>query len=363
MSDYFDRVERQIVRRVEQGMPRSGRLPSAGGYLAVAAAVLVVIVVAGVFLLARGSGSGAVNPSPAAGAGVKVVFRVSRFGQPSSVLERSAEILRQRLHTAIPGARVSVAGGTIVVAAPNAPVGSRSEILALSATGALAFYDWEADVLAPNGRTVASQLPSPSPAVMDISQGNGSAAPGTLGAGCVPLQQALAVARKAGAGKPLHTEYVGRHWIRVPIGYEVLEAAAPGPGSTSDGYFVARVVPWLDSTYVLNARAGTDPGTHAPDVQLGFNPAGRRLFQAVTRSIARRGAAVSSPGQTLNQHFAIVLDNQLISVPFIDYKQYPDGINGNDGADISGNFTTPAARDLAILLRYGRLPVILTATG
>ncbi len=59
MSDYFDRVERQIVQRVEAGAPRSSRRPAACGYLATAAAVAVVIVVVGVFLLARGS-----NPAP-----------------------------------------------------------------------------------------------------------------------------------------------------------------------------------------------------------------------------------------------------------------------------------------------------------
>lgn len=41
----------------------------------------------------------------------------------------------------------------------------------------------------------------------------------------------------------------------------------------------------------------------------------------------------------------------------------PDGINGDHGADISGVFTAQSARDLAILLRHGSLPVILTATG
>ncbi|HJS96240.1 MAG TPA: hypothetical protein VJ741_18390 [Solirubrobacteraceae bacterium] len=362
MSDYFDRVERQIVRRVEEGMPRTWR-PSAGGYLAVAAAVLVVIVVAGAFLLARGSGGGANPSSPAVAPGATVVFSVPGGTSPA-VVERSADILRQRLHAAaIPGARVSVADRAVVVTVANAPAGTLNQIRALSAPGALAFYDWEAQVLAPNGKTVAGQLPSPSPAVMDISQGNGSAAPGALGAGCVPLQQAVAMARKAGAGKPLHTEYVGGHRVRVPIGYEVLQAAGPGPGSASDGYFVARVVPSLSNTDIVNPRASTDPGTHTPDVHFGFTVAGRRSFQAITRSIAIRGSAVSSPGQTLNQHFAIAVDNRLIEVPFVDYRQYPDGVNGDRGAEIIGNLTTRSAKDLAILLRYGRLPVILTAAG
>jgi SecD/SecF fusion protein len=72
---------------------------------------------------------------------------------------------------------------------------------------------------------------------------------------------------------------------------------------------------------------------------------------------------VSSLGDTLNQHFAVALDNRLITVPSIDYKVYPDGITGDHGADLSGNFTRQSAKDLAILLRYGPLPVNLTAAG
>ena len=57
----------------------------------------------------------------------------------------------------------------------------------------------------------------------------------------------------------------------------------------------------------------------------------------MTQAVAARGSRVSSPGQTLQPgHFAIGLDNRVISVPFIDFKQYPDGINGDQGADIAG---------------------------
>jgi len=105
------------------------------------------------------------------------------------------------------------------------------------------------------------------------------------------------------------------------------------------------------------------PGLRAPDVEFGFTATGRHAFEGLTKAVARRGSLLSSPGQSLNQHFAIVLDNKLITVPAVDYKQYPDGINGNDGAAIGGNFTTQSARDLAILLHYGALPVVLKATG
>lgn len=228
----------------------------------------------------------------------------------------------------------------------------------------LGFYDWEAEVLGPNGKPVASQIPSPDPAVLGISQGAGSSAPGEVGAGCVSLAQALALAAKADADAPRHTEYIGRMRLRVPIPYVVLEAASAPAGRPTDGFFVLRITrSVLSGEDITNPRARSDGSSGAHSVTFGFTAGGRRAFQSLTAGIARRGSQVSSPGQTLNQHFAIVLDNQLIGVPYIDYRVYPDGIKGENGADISGDFTTQFARDLAILLRYGPLPVQLTATG
>ncbi len=55
---------------------------------------------------------------------------------------------------------------------------------------------------------------------------------------------------------------------------------------------------------------------------------------------------------------AFALDNKLITVPQIDYRQFPDGITGG-GADITGGFTIQSAQDLATQLRFGALPVRL----
>ena len=55
----------------------------------------------------------------------------------------------------------------------------------------------------------------------------------------------------------------------------------------------------------------------------------------------------------------MALDNQLITVPQIDYRQYPDGIVGGGGADITGGFTSQTASDLATQLRLGALPIEL----
>jgi preprotein translocase subunit SecD len=68
---------------------------------------------------------------------------------------------------------------------------------------------------------------------------------------------------------------------------------------------------------------------------------------------------VSRLGQTLDQHIAVVVDQQLLTVPSIDYKVYPNGVIGGGGADIIGGFTVQSARDLATELRLGALPVNL----
>ena len=56
------------------------------------------------------------------------------------------------------------------------------------------------------------------------------------------------------------------------------------------------------------------------------------------------------------QHFAIVLDGELESTPYIDYKQNPDGIRVRAGAEISNIQSYREAKDLAIELQSGALP-------
>jgi SecD/SecF fusion protein len=96
-----------------------------------------------------------------------------------------------------------------------------------------------------------------------------------------------------------------------------------------------------------------------PDVQFGFTGKGGNAFQSVTAKLATRGELVSTGSTTLDQHFAVALDNRLVTVPQIDYKVYPAGITGGGGADISGNFTIATAQDLATQLRLGALPIRL----
>jgi SecD/SecF fusion protein len=104
-------------------------------------------------------------------------------------------------------------------------------------------------------------------------------------------------------------------------------------------------------------------------VRLGFTGEGADKFHEITRDEAQRGqfkanAAGQGSANDVNtvvqfaQHFAIVLDGELRSTPYIDYKQNPDGIDPRGtGAEISNINSFGEAKDLALVLQTGALPV------
>src|SRR3954471_8852567 len=123
--------------------------------------------------------------------------------------------------------------------------------------------------------------------------------------------------------------------------------------------------PALNGTEIDNPEQNFDPTTQQPIVTFDFQNGGQEAFQKVTETIAQRGQASAplgfNPGQAdqFSQHFAIVLDNQVFSSPIINYEENPSGIDGKNGAEISGNFTIDSAQDLASILQTGALPVKL----
>ena len=159
-------------------------------------------------------------------------------------------------------------------------------------------------------------------------------------------------------------EVNGTQVLEVKQGTQVLQAVPasyshwPKYGSPNAGYYVVRDRVALTGNQIANPLASTTQ-TGSPDVTFGFKSGGANAFQNVTGKIAQRASLESPPGQTLNQHFAIALDNQLVSVPSIDYKQFPDGIPASGGSEIYGGFTTTTADQLATQLRLGALPVKL----
>ena len=96
-----------------------------------------------------------------------------------------------------------------------------------------------------------------------------------------------------------------------------------------------------------------DPSSGAPIVTMQFKSHGNKIFHEITRQEAIRGQTLGVP-----QHFAIVLDNQIRSWPQIEYQKYPDGIDPtNGGAEITGMGNLTEAKNLALVLQTGALPV------
>ena len=105
-----------------------------------------------------------------------------------------------------------------MVALPTVQSISRAESV-VGQTAQLYFYDWEANALTANGKTVASQLQAQAPAALRISQGTSFAAPGGPNAGSMRLYDAVKLAS-------MQPKYVSPHNAR--LGPEYYLFGAPG---------------------------------------------------------------------------------------------------------------------------------------
>jgi SecD/SecF fusion protein len=256
-------------------------------------------------------------------------------------------------------------------------------------TAQLFFYDWEKNVLGPGCR--------PEPQNADVT--GGPQAGSTVAAlsrydavkraaTCRPrdyggesTRQFYLVddrAKRVLAG-PAETEAEARATARardraaaaraetvvVPQGTVVVRAEQSDPDEKPpDRWYVLRDAPALSGTDIKNPEQNFDQGpggTGQPNVTFEFTDRGQRLWQETTREIAQRGQNSFFGGDpsAAYQHFAIVLDNELISAPYIDFQRNPDGIDGRTGSEISGGFTIDSAQRLANLLKTGALPIKL----
>src|SRR4051812_31590946 len=117
-------------------------------------------------------------------------------------------------------------------------------------------------------------------------------------------------------------------------------------------WFVVNDQPSLLGKDVKNPEQQFDSGPGGgggPIVTFSFTDKGRKEFQSVTKTIAQRGQQALLPGTSpdqVAQHFAVALDRKLITVPTINPREFPEGIDGSNGAQITGNFTIKQAQDL-----------------
>ncbi|MBA2294556.1 MAG: protein translocase subunit SecD, partial [Actinobacteria bacterium] len=159
------------------------------------------------------------------------------------------------------------------------------------------------------------------------------------------------------------------------------EVVCPGEGEanpTHNSYYLIRfdpsnsdpekVVPEMTGAdlKLSGTRQDFDTTTSQPIVTMQFTDDGADKFARITNNIADRGKALynitGGGGDPRNsfQNFAIVLDRQIKSWPSIDWEQYPNGISGTNGAQITGIGELDEAKNLALVLQSGALPVTFT---
>ena len=156
--------------------------------------------------------------------------------------------------------------------------------------------------------------------------------------------------------------------ITVPPGTVVVsELPQDSRGATIDdaepGWFALKDNPFLTGDEVTDPKQAFDPNGQ-PNVTFNFTDEGREDYHAATRRTAQRGQARAigtvSPEQVpqLAGRQAIVLDSEIKLRTYIDFLEYPDGLDGRTGIEV-GMASIQEAQDVALFLQIGALPVNL----
>ena len=312
-------------------------------------------------------------------------------------LDRSVEIIRQRVD------KIGVSEPEIRKQEPNQIVVDLAGVFdapraaaLIGQTAQLEFYDLQGDV-DPLSQD-ANGNPVPSATLLPLLTAEDKLPEGTTArewylygdkkerlAGPAPTKQELLQQVEGGKAPEGSTFYV------VPSNKSILtcgstanaddpDAAAQScPGGVSAAqpwYYLYKYQPNNSENPIpeltgddLNAdgtRQDFDPQTGEPIVLLDFTDEGGDKFHDITRRLAQRGAQQAQLAgaqgveeeRRFAQSFAIVLDGEIRSFPIIDFTdpQLADGISGGS-AQISGLDSIQEAKDLALVLQTGALPV------
>ena len=305
--------------------------------------------------------------------GVSLVYQAKPTKQAQVTTEsvdQTIEIMRKRIDTlGVSEPEIQRTGADqIDVSLPNVTNADQAAAQ-VGKTAQLYFYDWETNVLGPDCK--------PDPTNEAVTGGS------SAGSGQGALTQYAAVERAASCpetntGKETTTgsyylvdnkakkvlagpqetkvdlnaeistkniaQTADTEIVEVKPGTIVVQAEGPAKGKGADQYYVLRDKPALSGTDITDPKqsfANGAGGSGAPTVNFSFTDKGVQVWQDTTREIAQRGQDNFFGGDARSafQHFAIVLDGKLISAPYIDFQQNPDGIDGTNGSEISGGFT------------------------
>ena len=254
----------------------------------------------------------------------------------------------------------------------------------VGSTAQLFFYDWENNVLDESCRTNPNEINGGQEPVAGLYNAvkraskceikvpeNSQAAAGSRfyafdKVSKKPFNNGIPGETRAEATDGLTEEQKAKaEVIEVKPGVLVLRAEKPDADAPDpDSYWIIRDDPGLSGTDIKNPEQNFDQrGGNEPIVTFDFSDKGRKAFQDITATVAQRGADNANPlnpdPESNSQHFAVALDNQLVTVPLINFRENPDGIDGSTGAQISGGFTITSAQDLAKVLKTGALPLRL----
>jgi SecD/SecF fusion protein len=326
--------------------------------------------------------------------GVQLVYE----GQPTpqqpkvdqQALDRALQIMRERVDAfGVSEPELQLLGGRqIEVNLPGVENADRAAEQ-VGSTAQLYFYDWEANILDADCRTNDTEVDGGQQPITglynavkraskctDVPKSGNSVA----GAGPrfyafnkvskQPFENAQGLdSRQAALDAVDEKDRANAEIVEVPTGVLVIRDEKGPVGKDGkeppapDRWWAILDRPALSGTDLKNPEQNFDQrGGGSPIVTFDFTDKGRKAFQEITRRIAQRGADNSLPGtpaDAASQHFAIVLDDELVSSPFINFQENPDGIDGSTGAQISGGFTIQSAQDLAKILQIGALPIKL----
>jgi len=321
--------------------------------------------------------------------GVQLVYQGKPTPQQPQVtaeaLQRALDIMRDRVDAfGVTEPELARTGSDqIEVSLPGVADAERAA-QQVGSTAQLFFYDWEKNVLDEDCRTNDTEVNGGQQAVTGLynavkrgsdckpqrdSNNNAAAAPRFYAFDKVskrPFNRGLPSESRAAALENLEPAQRERaEVLEVPEGVLVLRDEKPSAEARDpDRWWVIQDNPGLSGTDIKNPEQNFDQrGGNEPIVTFEFSDKGREAFQKITSEVAQRGADNANP---LNQdpiasshHFAIALDNELVSIPYINFRENPDGIDGSTGAQISGGFTIQSAQDLAKILKIGALPLRL----
>ncbi len=248
-------------------------------------------------------------------------------------LNRSASIMRKRLRElGVPDAKVHIESRDVI--AIELPKGAATNIRFATKTALLEFYDFEAVLAGPSVAPGLSRLPIAKPSLTAL-----------LGKDRSPPAGAVVVSCKVADGTCLSVQQV----------------------TTSKAFYLFKNKPAITGAELdlSGTRADIDPQTNRPVVLMQFTNKGKRIFHDITRPEAQRGAlacqGASKDQDVLRcaQHFAIVLDHEIVSLPYIDFARNPDGIPGDNGVqiDLGESGSLGEAKKLARAVQTGALPL------